>query len=101
MIKGIGIDLVENNRIKFLFNKYGLKVAKKIFKKDKLCISGGVGLNCTLNGKIAKSNIFDEIFVVPPAGDSGITLGACYLANQEISEGNQIKKRHNFYLQNM
>ena len=30
MIKGIGIDLVENNRIKFLFNKYGLKFAKKI-----------------------------------------------------------------------
>lgn len=30
MIKGIGIDLVENNRIKFLFNKYGLKFARKI-----------------------------------------------------------------------
>ena len=30
MIKGIGIDLVENNRIKNLFDKYGEKFAKKI-----------------------------------------------------------------------
>ena len=30
MIKGIGIDLVENNRIRDLFDKYGHKFAKKI-----------------------------------------------------------------------
>ena len=30
MIKGIGIDLVENSRIKHMFNKYGNKFAKKI-----------------------------------------------------------------------
>ena len=33
MIKGIGIDLVENDRIKFLHNKYGAKFAKKILSK--------------------------------------------------------------------
>ena len=30
MIKGIGIDLVENDRIKVLYDKYGIKFAKKI-----------------------------------------------------------------------
>ena len=30
MIKGIGIDLVENDRIKILYDKYGIKFAKKI-----------------------------------------------------------------------
>ena len=30
MIKGIGIDLVENIRIKLMFNKYGDKFARKI-----------------------------------------------------------------------
>ena len=30
MIKGIGIDLVKNSRIKLMFNKYGDKLAKKI-----------------------------------------------------------------------
>ena len=33
------------------------------------CIAGGVGLNCSLNGKIAQAQIFDEIFVLPGAGD--------------------------------
>ena len=71
-----------------------LRIARKVFNKNTLCISGGVGLNCTLNGKIASEKIFDEIFVVPPSGDTGITIGACYLANKE----NDIKRRHNFYL---
>ncbi len=71
-----------------------LKNAKKQFNKKTLCISGGVGLNCTLNGKIASAKIFDEIFVVPPSGDTGVTVGACYLGNNK----NIIKKRHNFYL---
>ena len=30
MIKGIGIDLVENSRIKLMFDMYGYKFAKKI-----------------------------------------------------------------------
>ena len=36
MIKGIGIDLVENDRIKFLYKKYGAKFAKKILSKAEL-----------------------------------------------------------------
>ncbi|MAZ57018.1 MAG: holo-[acyl-carrier-protein] synthase, partial [Gammaproteobacteria bacterium] len=36
MIKGIGIDLVENNRIEFLLNKYGLKFAKKILSNEEM-----------------------------------------------------------------
>ena len=36
MIKGIGIDLVENDRIKFLYDKYGTKFAKKILSKVEL-----------------------------------------------------------------
>ena len=38
--------------------------------------------------------LFEEIFVVPPSGDPGTTIGACYLGNDK----NKIKKRHNFYL---
>lgn len=36
MIKGIGIDLVENKRIKFLYEKYELSFAKKILSSDEL-----------------------------------------------------------------
>ena len=37
-----------------------LKAAKKKYSYTKLCLSGGVALNCSMNGKIEQSRIFDE-----------------------------------------
>jgi carbamoyltransferase len=64
----------------------------------KLCIAGGVGLNCSMNGKIEQSQIFEEIFIQPASGDDGASIGACYLA--EIASGTKIlpQKQHNSYL---
>lgn len=41
-----------------------------------LCLAGGVALNCVANGKIVESNLFDDIWIQPAAGDSGGALGA-------------------------
>ncbi|MBO3741470.1 carbamoyltransferase family protein [Actinoplanes flavus] len=41
-----------------------------------LCMAGGVALNCTANGLIARSGRFDRIFVQPASGDDGTALGA-------------------------
>ena len=49
---------------------------KKEFKKNNLCLAGGVALNCVANGKIFKEKIFENIFVQPAAGDAGGSLGA-------------------------
>ncbi len=43
---------------------------------NKLALAGGVALNCTANGKLVRSGLFDEIYVQPVAGDDGIALGA-------------------------
>jgi carbamoyltransferase len=45
-----------------------------------LCMAGGVALNCTMNGVIARSGLFDRIFVQPAAGDEGCSVGAAYAA---------------------
>jgi carbamoyltransferase len=42
----------------------------------RLALAGGVALNCTANGKLLQSGLFDEIFVQPAAGDDGSALGA-------------------------
>jgi len=42
----------------------------------RLALAGGVALNCTANGKLVRSGIFDEVFVQPAAGDDGAALGA-------------------------
>jgi carbamoyltransferase len=50
--------------------------AAKETKAKNLCLAGGVALNCVANGKLLRSNCFDEIWVQPAAGDAGGALGA-------------------------
>jgi len=57
-----------------------LKKARKEFGLNKLCLAGGVALNCSMNGAIEASGIFDEIFVQPASGDQGAAVGGCYLS---------------------
>ena len=42
----------------------------------RLALAGGVALNCTANGKLIQSGMFDEVYVQPAAGDDGVALGA-------------------------
>ena len=63
------------NRLEHVVLKQ-LRYLKKKYKIDKLCIAGGVGLNCSLNGKIHSSKLFKEIFVQPASGDAGLSYGA-------------------------
>jgi carbamoyltransferase len=41
-----------------------------------IALAGGVALNCTANGKLIDSGIFDEVYIQPAAGDDGTALGA-------------------------
>jgi carbamoyltransferase len=50
--------------------------AKKLTSLNKLCMAGGVALNCVANGKLQAANIFDKIYIQPAAGDCGGALGA-------------------------
>jgi carbamoyltransferase len=42
----------------------------------RLALAGGVALNCTANGKLTRSRLFDEVYIQPVAGDDGVALGA-------------------------
>ncbi|MGA9724522.1 MAG: carbamoyltransferase C-terminal domain-containing protein [Candidatus Binatus sp.] len=42
----------------------------------KIALAGGVALNCSANGKLTRSGLFDEVYVQPAAGDDGAALGA-------------------------
>jgi len=75
-----------------------LKRARKKFNLKKLCLAGGVALNCSLNGKIIKENIFDEIFVQPASGDNGAAIGACFLAHKRLTNEFVPEKYHDYYL---
>jgi len=53
-------------------------------KLDKLCLAGGLFLNCLINNKILENTPFKEIFIQPAAGDSGAALGAASYIYQSI-----------------
>ncbi|MCA6101074.1 carbamoyltransferase family protein [Bradyrhizobium australafricanum] len=50
----------------------------------RLCLAGGVAHNCTANGKLLYSGLFDDIFVQPAAHDAGCALGAALMMSNEL-----------------
>jgi carbamoyltransferase len=44
-------------------------------KLKKLVMAGGVALNSVANGKILQNTPFEDVYIVPPAGDGGTSLG--------------------------
>ncbi len=54
------------------------ETAKKLTSSKRLCLSGGVALNCVANGKLLKQKVFDDIWIQSAAGDAGGALGAAY-----------------------
>lgn len=44
--------------------------------QNRLCLAGGVALNCVANGRVLREGPFDDIWIQPAAGDAGGALGA-------------------------
>jgi carbamoyltransferase len=59
------------------------RTAKERTGESTLCLAGGVALNCVANGRIVDSQIFDEVWVQPAAGDAGGALGAALAVAME------------------
>jgi carbamoyltransferase len=54
--------------------------------QDRLCLAGGVALNCVANGRLLREGPFSEIWVQPAAGDAGGALGAALSVWHEYLE---------------
>lgn len=57
----------------------------------KLCIAGGVAMNCKMNGVIGASGLVDALFVQPAAHDSGTALGAAMWVSARSGEDPRFK----------
>ncbi len=55
------------------------RTARRLTGESRLCLAGGVALNCVANGKLAEAGVFDELWIQPAAGDAGGALGAAML----------------------
>jgi len=59
-----------------------LRMARYVHRQtgmDRLCLAGGVALNCVGNGRILREGPFKDIWIQPASGDAGGALGAALL----------------------
>ena len=64
--------------IQFVTEEIMLKCAHHVHQQtgmQKLCLAGGVALNCVGNGRLLREGPFDDIWIQPAAGDAGGALG--------------------------
>lgn len=53
--------------------------ARRLTGCARLCLAGGVALNCVVNGRVARQAGFGNVFVVPAPGDDGQAIGKVLL----------------------
>ena len=58
---------------------------------SRLCLAGGVALNCVANGRILREGPFDRLWIQPAAGDAGGALGvALFIWHQLLDRERQV-----------
>lgn len=64
-----------------------MRLAATLHRKtglDRLCLAGGVALNCVANGRLLRDGPFKEIWVQPAAGDAGGAIGIALAVAHEV-----------------
>lgn len=65
-----------------------IKIARYLSRKSGLnryVLAGGVALNCTGNGALAKQDFVEDVFIQPASHDGGTALGAAILAHRQLT----------------
>lgn len=58
-----------------------LQLAEILYTKTQeknLIVAGGVALNSVMNGRLVRESAFEDVYVMPAAGDNGTSIGAAY-----------------------
>ena len=84
--------ILEETVIKMLIN------LKNLTKSKNLCLSGGVALNCKMNGLILSKKIFDHVHIEPASHDAGCALGAALLVKHKVLNISERQKNITPYL---
>ena len=70
-----------------IIERLGFRIVEEAVKMTgcrNVCMAGGVALNATMNGKILRSDLVDDMFIQPQAGDAGGALGAAFHAYMQL-----------------
>lgn len=83
-----------------LLERAAVMLAKKLVRDhrvENICIAGGVGLNCKMNGEILRQSGCKNIFVQPAASDAGSALGAALVVARQLGDRIKHPLAHVYY----
>jgi carbamoyltransferase len=64
----------------------------------KVCLAGGVALNCVANGMIFDRTPFEDVYIQPAAHDAGTSIGAAlHVWHQVLNQPRAFEMRHVYY----
>lgn len=55
----------------------------------RLCLTGGVALNSVANQRVSADGPFDDLYILPPAGDAGVSLGCAAYGYHAVLGGTE------------
>ncbi|MFH2203230.1 MAG: carbamoyltransferase [Elusimicrobiota bacterium] len=64
-----------------------VRSAHRTYGLDRLCLAGGVALNCVANGRILEDTPVKELFIQPASGDDGGALGSALYLHTRLHGG--------------
>jgi carbamoyltransferase len=75
-----------------------LNFVQKQTRAVRICLAGGVALNCVANGMIFERTDFRDVYVQPAAHDAGTSIGAAlYVQHHILKQPRSFVMRHVYY----
>ena len=86
--------------LQFYLEKIGVNLTRQainITGSKKVCLTGGVALNCKMNKKIMEIPEVEDIFIQPVANDAGLVVGGVLEASHMFGYDPRFVMRHNYW----
>ncbi len=73
-----------------------MRMARQVHRhsgQKRLCLAGGVALNCVANGRLVREGPFESIWIQPAAGDAGGALGAALFTWHQLLDNERVPQQ--------
>lgn len=98
-------ELTQNHKdLAYEAQKILEKIVKNLVKsairktgENKICLAGGVSLNCKMNKEIRELKEVEDIFIQPIEGDCGLSVGAALEASRRRGHEVKFNMTHPFF----